>query len=67
MNSSKMIHNSVVGNIVGANHDSPLCVFQRNYYEHIIRNEEEYQHIRHYIKTNPQNWDDDRNNIKNIP
>jgi len=42
-------------------------VWQRNYYERIIRNEEEYQHTRYYIKTNPKNWGEDRNNIINIP
>jgi len=31
-----------------------LQVWQRNYYEHIIRNEEELNRIREYIITNPQ-------------
>lgn len=33
--------------------------WQRNYYEHIIRNEQSLNHIRHYIATNPQRWVDD--------
>ena len=33
--------------------------WQRNYYEHIIRNERAYLHIVEYIKTNPLRWQDD--------
>lgn len=35
-------------------------VWQRNYYEHIIRNEESFEHIRRYIQTNPVNWKNDQ-------
>jgi putative transposase len=31
-------------------------VWQRNYYEHIIRNEDELNKIRKYIRTNPLRW-----------
>lgn len=31
-------------------------LWQRNYYEHVIRNEEDYNHIREYIMNNPANW-----------
>jgi putative transposase len=34
-------------------------VWQRNYYEHIIRNDEAYLKIAEYIQTNPQRWEDD--------
>jgi REP element-mobilizing transposase RayT len=34
-------------------------VWQRNYYEHIIRNEEDLRDIRDYIQYNPQRWVDD--------
>jgi putative transposase len=34
-------------------------LWQRNYYEHIIRNESSYQIIAHYIINNPAQWDDD--------
>jgi len=34
-------------------------VWQRNYYEHVIRNERELQAISDYILTNPQNWEND--------
>lgn len=37
-------------------------IFQRNYYEHIIRNEDEYMRIKQYIRLNPQIWKRDRNN-----
>ncbi|ACK65071.1 conserved hypothetical protein [Rippkaea orientalis PCC 8801] len=31
-------------------------VWQRNYYEHIIRNESDLNRIREYIVNNPKNW-----------
>ncbi len=34
-------------------------IWQRNYYERIIRNEDEYKRIWHYIDNNPANWQDD--------
>ncbi len=34
-------------------------IFQRNYYEHIIRNEKEYIKIFEYIKNNPLKWKED--------
>ncbi len=36
-----------------------LPVWQRNYHEHVIRNEEELHRIREYIITNAQNWVND--------
>ena len=36
-------------------------LWQRNYYEHIIRNETELNKIREYIITNPLNWESDEN------
>lgn len=39
-----------------------LPVWQRNYHEHIIRNDRELNKIREYIKTNPLMWERDRNN-----
>lgn len=42
------------------------CLWQRNYYEHIIRNEEDLQRIREYIQTNPDNWQDDEYNSENL-
>jgi putative transposase len=34
----------------------PLQIWQRNYYERIIRNEQSYQNISDYIIDNPSNW-----------
>lgn len=39
-----------------------LSVWQRNYYEHIIRNEDELSRIRQYIGDNPLNWETDEEN-----
>ena len=39
-------------------------LFQRNYYEHIIRNENDLNKIREYVINNPLMWDRDRNNPK---
>jgi putative transposase len=38
-------------------------VWQRNYYEHIIRNEDDYKRIQNYIETNPANWNSDDENL----
>lgn len=35
-------------------------LWQRNYYEHIIRNEQSYQRIAAYIVNNPAKWADDK-------
>lgn len=37
-------------------------LWQRNYYERIIRNDEEWNRIREYIINNPAQWDDDDEN-----
>lgn len=37
-------------------------VWQRNYYEHIIRNEKELQQKTDYILVNPSRWDEDDEN-----
>jgi len=39
--------------------DFGKSIWQRGYYEHIIRNEDELNRIREYILTNPQNWSKD--------
>jgi len=36
-------------------------VWQRNYYEHVVRNEPELNKIREYIINNPLNWKTDEN------
>ncbi len=39
-------------------------VWQRNYYEHVIHNEKEWDAIRRYIESNPCNWETDEENPK---
>jgi putative transposase len=41
-------------------------VWQRNYYEHIIRKDESLNKIREYIETNPLRWALDRENPVNL-
>jgi len=42
-------------------------IWQRNYYEHIIRNERELNRIREYIQNNPLRWEYDRENLEGKP
>ena len=42
------------------------AVWQRGYYERIIRNERELQAIRQYIQNNPARWDEDRDNLDEL-
>lgn len=35
---------------------APNKIFQRNYFEHIIRNQRDYHRIEKYIIDNPRNW-----------
>lgn len=41
-------------------------LWQRNYYEHIVRNEEELNRIREYIISNPLKWANDENYQKEM-
>jgi len=41
-------------------------VWQRNYYEHIIRDEAELNRIREYIVNNPAQWVEDEYNPKHV-
>ncbi|MBI1885187.1 MAG: transposase [Chloroflexi bacterium] len=45
---------------------SGIPVWQRNYFEHVIRNEDEVQRIREYVQNNPLNWSDDPDNPSNL-
>ncbi|MEM8777973.1 MAG: transposase [Cyanobacteria bacterium P01_G01_bin.49] len=40
-------------------------ILQKNYYERIIRNEQELNNIRQYILNNPLKWESDRENLLN--
>jgi REP element-mobilizing transposase RayT len=39
-------------------------LWQRNYYERVIRSEREYENICNYILNNPLRWNEDHENIK---
>ncbi len=41
-------------------------IWQRNYYEHIIRNQEDLNQIRQYIMKNPLKWELDSENPQNV-
>lgn len=40
-------------------------LWQRNYYDHIIRNERDLDRCRAYIEANPANWHHDQDNAVN--
>ena len=43
-----------------------FTVWQRNYYEHVIRNEESLNRIREYIQNNPARWAEDEENPAHV-
>jgi REP element-mobilizing transposase RayT len=45
----------------------PGRLWQRNYYERIIRNDDELARARRYIEVNPLQWHLDKENPANIP
>ncbi len=62
---SKTIGSVVRGFKIGVtkwmrNNTNVVHVWQRNYYDHIIRNELDYDRISEYIKNNPVLWKKDR-------
>ena len=44
-------------------HTPGIPVWQRNYYEHIIRNKAALNRIRQYVRANPAHWGKDRENL----
>ena len=49
-----------------ARHELSLAnVWQRNYYEHILRDQVDYERIANYIACNPAMWDEDKENPHN--
>jgi putative transposase len=67
-------HRKPIGRLIGAYktvstkrinelvHTPGTRFWQRNYYEHIIRNDDKLNHIRQYIIDNPARWQTDREN-----
>jgi hypothetical protein len=45
----------------------PGKLWQRNYWEHIVRNEPELNRIREYIHNNPAHWELDKLNVGTDP
>ncbi len=41
----------------------PKKLWQRSYWEHVIRNETELMHVREYIQENPIQWELDELNL----
>ena len=45
------------GKMINEIRDTPgQMVWQRDYYESVIRSQRELHHVRQYIINNPQNW-----------
>ncbi len=65
-NSLSSIINHFKGNVKRWCNENGLEYFQwqRNYYEHVIRNEKELNNIRQYIINNPEKWTEDIENVK---
>jgi putative transposase len=60
-------YKSVVTNRINQIHGTPGSpAWQRNYWEHIIRNEDELIRIRDYIRSNPRKWDSERMVFKKV-
>jgi putative transposase len=55
----------VTKRINGLRATAALPVWQRNYYDHIVRNDPELNAIRQYIRHNPAKWALDRDNAAN--
>jgi putative transposase len=64
-NQGKNTVSSIIGSYKSAvtKHANRLQIefgWQSLFYDHIIRNDTEYQRINDYIETNPENWDKDK-------
>jgi REP element-mobilizing transposase RayT len=56
---------SAVTSRINILHGTPgASLWQRNYHEHVIRNENDLHRIREYIQTNPMRWELDQENPK---
>jgi putative transposase len=55
-------YKAAVTRAVGRAVAHPPRVWQRNYYEHIIRDEREHDRLRRDIEANPIHWDEDEEN-----
>ena len=55
---------SSVSKRIGREHNA-TGIWQRNYYEHVIRNHEDWDRIHRYIESNPSRWAEDTENPTN--
>ena len=46
--------------VTGRKFSAPTTIWQRNFHEHIIRDEQSYQRIAQYIINNPAKWKEDK-------
>jgi putative transposase len=53
---------AVTKRLVGSGWPKSKPVWQRGYWDHIIRNEQDLNGIRRYIQDNPRRWSEDREN-----
>ena len=44
----------------------PLTIWQRSFYDHIIRDDRTLNKMREYIENNPENWENDVDNLINL-
>jgi len=63
----RMFKSAVTREIKRLDYPFLYSIWQRNYYEHIIRNENELNRIREYIQNNPLRWQYDRENLEGKP
>jgi len=56
-------YKSICTKTINKNQNHFHFAWQPRFYEHIIRNEESLDRIKHYIVNNPENWYSDRNNL----
>jgi REP element-mobilizing transposase RayT len=61
---SRTIGSIVRGVKIGVTKQIGYSIWQRNYHEHIIRNEQSYQRIANYIINNSTKWENDKFYIK---
>ena len=56
---SRTVGSVVRGFKIGVTKQMGFSPWQRNYYEHVIRNDESYQNIVQYMAQNPLKWEED--------
>ncbi len=63
----RMFKSAVTREIKRLDYPFLYSIWQRNYYEHVIRNERELNRIREYIQSNPLRWQYDIENLEGKP